>query len=206
RECRVLVEIDPDADSARIMLKDIENKLAAKRSLINDIRTAIASSAFDKAIKVWDSTPSELRDDALGKQIEQLRNVVVPSLKLAEQGQKFSQQGRLEEAISTFEDALKINPNCEQARLGLKDTQQKLQHIDHLLKEGYQLLLDQNYAKAVETWQPILQLRPGHPQAMKSIVDACLAQGQNLRAHGELEGAWLAYKRAVETDPANRAV
>jgi len=206
RECRQLVEMDPADEFAKQMLKDLDIKLALKRTMVNDIRTAIAASQFEKAIKTWESTPPELRDDSLGKQLDQLRNVVVPAIKLAEQGESLSEQGRLEEAISSFEDAIKINPACEPARMGLKEAEQKVQRIDYMLKEGYQASLEQNYSKAVETLKPILRLRPGHPQAVKSIVDACAAHAQNLREHGDLEGALEAYRDAADTDSQNRTI
>ena len=206
RECRILSELDPNDATLRNLLKDIESRLALKRTLVNDIRNAIAASQFENAIKIWDGTPAELRDDGLGKQIEQLRVIVVPAAKLAEQGESFSRQGRLEEAIATYEDALKINASCEQARLGLKDSEGKLQRIDYLLKEGYQYNLEQNYAKAIETWKPILNLRPGHPQALKSIVEAYIQHGQTLRAQGDLDGALNLYRGARDTDPANRTI
>ncbi len=206
RECRILAEFDPNDATLRNLLKDIESRLALKRTLVNDIRNAIAASQFENAIKIWDGTPAELRDDGLGKQIEQLRVIVVPAAKLAEQGESFARQGRLEEAIATYEDALKVNPSCEQARLGLKDSEGKIQRIDFLLKEGYQYNLEQNYDKAIETWKPILNLRPGHPQAIKSIVEAYVQHGQTLRAQGELEGALNLYRGARDTDPTNRTV
>ena len=206
RECRILAELDPYDETLTSLLKDIESRLALKRARVNEIRNAIASSQFENAIKIWDGTPTELRDDILGKQIEQLRVVVVPSAKLALQGESFSKQGRLEEAIATYEDALKINPSSEQARLGLKESEGKLQRIDYLLKEGYQYNLEQNYAKAIETWTPILHLRPGHPQAIKSIVEAYTQHGQTLLAQGDLAGAMNLYQSARNTDPTNRAV
>ena len=206
RECRVLSEMDPNDEGIKALLKDIESRLALKRTLVNDIRNAIAASQFEGAIKIWDGTPPELRDEGLGKQIEQLRIIVVPAAKLAEQGETFIQQGRLEEAIATYEDALKINPSCEQARQGLKDSEAKLARIDFLMKEGYQYNLEQNYEKAIDTWRPILNLRPGHPQALKSIVEAYIQYGQTLRAQGDLEGALNKYRGARETDPGNRTV
>ena len=204
REARVLVELDPSDEATRAMLKDLDAKLSMKRAVINDVRTAIAASEFERAIKLWDGIPSELRDESLSKQIEQMRMVLVPSVKLSEQGENLSGQGRLEEAMSTFEDALKINPACEPARMGLKETEQKIARIEYMLKEGFQFSLDQDYPKAVETWKPILSLRPGHAQAIKSIVDAYLAHAQQLRAHGDLEGALEAYKGACDTDTQNR--
>ncbi|HLX64886.1 MAG TPA: protein kinase, partial [Planctomycetota bacterium] len=206
RECRILSELDPNDANLRNLLKDIESRLALKRTLVNDIRNAIAASQFDNAIKIWDGTPPELRDEGLGRQIEQLRIIVVPAAKLAEQGDTFSKQGRLEEAIATYEDALKINPSCEQARLGLKDAEGKLQRIEYLLKEGYQYNLEQNYQKAIETWKPILNIRPGHPQAIKSIVEAYIQHGQTLRAQGDLDGALALYRGARDTDPGNRTI
>ena len=206
REFRILMEIDPTDEGIKAQQKELDSKLSQKRTLVNDIRTAIASSQFERSIKIWDSTPAELRDDGLSKQIEQLRSVVVPSFKLAEQGDSFAKQGRLEEAIATFEDALKINAACETARIGLKDAEQKIQRIEYMLKEGYQYSLEQNYAKAVETWKPILQLRPGHPQTIKSMLDAYVAHAQYLRSQGDLEGALNAYKGAAECDPQNRSV
>jgi tetratricopeptide (TPR) repeat protein/tRNA A-37 threonylcarbamoyl transferase component Bud32 len=206
RECRVLTELDPADEFARNTLRDLEGKLSLKRTLVNDIRTAIAGSEFEKAIKLWENTPADLRDDALGKQVEQMRTVLLPALNLARQGDNLSQQGRLEEALSSFEDALKIHPGCEQARQGQKDTEQKLQRIEHMLREGFQHSLEQNYDRAIEAWKPILELRPGHPQAVKSIVDACMAQAQRLRARGDLEAAVAAYQGAREVDKQNRAV
>ncbi|HEY3321607.1 MAG TPA: protein kinase [Planctomycetota bacterium] len=206
RECRVLADLDPSDEMAKTMLKDLETKLAEKRTAINDIRTAIAASQFEKAIRTWETMPPEMRDENVGKQIEQLRGIVVPALKLAEQGEKLVQQGRLEEGLSSFEDALKINPACEPARMGLQSTDQKVQRIEYMLKEGFQCMLEQNYDKAVNTWKPILEMRPGHPQAVKSIVDAYMAHAQNLRAHGDLEGALDAYKGATEIDPQNKTV
>lgn len=206
RECRVLAELDPTDETARNALKDLDAKLSAKRTMTNEVRTAIASNAFEKAIRIWDGTAAGLRDEGLGKQIEQLRSVVVPALKLAEQGDNFSRQGRLEEAMSSYEDALKINLACEPARLGQKETEQKLQRIEYMMKEGFQYSLEQNYAKAVDTWKPVLQLRPGHPQAVKGIVDAFVAHAQQLRAHGDLEGALAAYQGAIELDKQNRSV
>ena len=206
RECRILADLEPDDVAIKSLLKDIESRLALKRTLVNDIRNAIAASQFENAIKIWDGTPPELRDEGLGKQIEQLRMTVVPAAKLAEQGEAFINQGRLAEAIATYEDALKINPSCEQARLGLKDTEGKLQRIEYLLKEGYQYNLEQNYTKAIETWKPILNLQPGHPQAIKSIVEAYLQHGQMLRSQGDLDGALTLYRGARDTDPGNRTV
>jgi tetratricopeptide (TPR) repeat protein/tRNA A-37 threonylcarbamoyl transferase component Bud32 len=206
RECRVLVELDPADEFSKQMLKDLDSKLSLKRTMVNDIRQAIAASQFERAIKIWEGTSPELRDESLGKQVDQLRSVVVPALKLAEQGDNLTQQGRLEEAISSYEDAIKINGACEPARMGLKEAEQKVQRIEYMLKEGFQASLEQNYEKAVETWKPILQLRPNHPQAVKSMVDAYMAHAQNLRAHGDLEGALVAYKGAAETDKENRTV
>jgi serine/threonine protein kinase len=206
REFRILTELDPKDDAARAKLKELDGKLAKKRVLENDIRTAMASSSFEKAVNAWDSAPLELRSEAIGKQIEALRTITVPSFKLAEQGDKFSKGGQLEDAIACYDDALKINPACEPARMGMADVKQKLSRIDHMIKEGYQFSLEQNYVKAIETWKPVLSLRPGHPQVTKSLLDAYTAHAQRLRSQGDSEGALHAYQGAADVDPQNRNV
>lgn len=206
REFRILLELDPKEEAIRASLKEIDGKLASKRSLINDIRTAIAGLQFEKAIQLWDRTPLDLRDEGLSKQVEHLRTVIVPSLKLCEQGEMYNEQGRLEESLATFQDALRIDQSCERARRGLAEAEGRLHRIEMMLKDGYEFHLKQDYVKAIETWKPILTLRPGHPQASKSIVDAYVALAQSKRNGGDLKGALKCFAGAHETDPQNRTV
>ncbi|MBI3828913.1 MAG: protein kinase [Planctomycetes bacterium] len=206
REFRIVIELDPKEESIRASLKEIDAKLSTKRTLINDIRTAIAGLQFEKAIQLWDRTPLDLRDEGLSKQIEHLRAVIVPSLKLCEQGEMYNEQGRLEEALATFQDALRIDQGCERARRGSAEAEGKLHRIEMMLKDGYEHHLKQDYQKAIETWKPIVALRPGHPQAVKSIVDAYVALAQSRRAQGDLKAALKCFAGAHEVDPQNRTV
>lgn len=206
REFRLLLELDPKAESIRVKLKTIDEKLAHKRTLVNDIRTLIAGLKFEEAIAMWDKAPPDLREEALGKQVEHLRGVTVPSLKLCDQGDLYNEQGRVEEAVSAFQDALRIDENCERARHGLGDAEQKLHRIDGMLKEGYELALRQEYKEAIDTLRPILTMYPNHPRAVKSIVDACQAIAQDRRQNGDLKSALKAYAQAHEVDPQNRSI
>ncbi|NUN51669.1 MAG: SUMF1/EgtB/PvdO family nonheme iron enzyme [Planctomycetaceae bacterium] len=206
REFRLLLELDPKAESIRVKLKTIDEKLAHKRTLVNDIRTLIAGLKFEEAIAMWDKAPPDLREEALGKQVEHLRSVTVPSLKLCDQGDLYNEQGRVEEAVSAFQDALRIDENCERARHGLSDAEQKLHRIDTMLKEGYELALRQEYKEAIDTLRPILTMYPNHPRAVKSIVDACQAIAQDRRQNGDLKSALKAYAQAHEVDPQNRSI
>lgn len=206
REFRLLLELDPKAESIRVKLKTIDEKLAHKRTLVNDIRTLIAGLKFEEAIAMWDKAPPDLREEALGKQVEHLRSVTVPSLKLCDQGDLYNEQGRVEEAVSAFQDALRIDENCERARHGLSDAEQKLHRIDTMLKEGYEFALRQEYKEAIDTLRPILSMYPNHPRAVKSIVDACQAIAQDRRQNGDLKSALKAYAQAHEVDPQNRSI
>ncbi|MCZ7647823.1 MAG: protein kinase [Planctomycetota bacterium] len=206
REYRLLADLDVKEDSVRTTLKDIEGKLAAKRTVINDVRTAIAGAQFEKAIELWDRTPTDLRDEALGKQIDHLRNVVVPSLKLCEQAETYNQQGRLDEAVATFEDALRIDEHCDRARQGLGESEGKRQRIEIMLKEGYDYALQQDYERAIEIWMPIVHLQPGHPRAVKGIIDGFSHIARDRRGKGDYRGALQALKEAKEVDPQNRGV
>jgi tetratricopeptide (TPR) repeat protein len=206
REFRLLLDLDSKDEAVKASLKEIEQKLATKRSLINDIRSAIGAQQFEQAIAMWDRTPLDLREEGLAKQIEHLRTVIVPSVKLCEQGENYNGQGRLEEALSTFQDALRIDETCERARQGMGEVQGKLHRIELMLKEGYELSLKQDYARAVEAWKPILRLRPGHGQAIKSILESSLAQAQGERARGDLKTALKILGAARDVDPQNRGV
>ena len=206
REWRIVVDLDPHDEKARGALKNLENKLSNKRTLINDIRTAIAGLQFEKAIELWEKTPLDLRDGQLGKQIEHLSTVIVPSQKLCEQGELFLEEGRLEEALATFQDALRMDGTCERARRGAGDAEGRLHRVEIMLREGYEFHLKQNFQKAIETWKPILRLRPGHPQGIKSIVDTYLAMALTHRQQGDLKGALQCYEGAHDEDPQNRSV
>jgi tetratricopeptide (TPR) repeat protein len=206
REFRMLLDLDPKDDAVRASLKEIEQKLATKRNLINDIRSAIGAQQFEQAISMWDRTPLDLREEGLGKQIEHLRTVILPSVKLCEQGEHYNSQGRLEEALSTFQDALRIDETCERARQGLGEVEGKLHRIELMLKEGYELSLKQDYGRAIDVWKPILRLRPNHPQALKSILESSQALAQAERARGDLRAALKVLATAREVDPQNRGI
>jgi tetratricopeptide (TPR) repeat protein len=206
REFRILSELDPSDQGIKGIVKEIDKKLAAKRTLINDIRTAIGAGQFERAISLWDEAPRDIHDESLSKQIEHLRTVLVPSFKLCDQGERYTGEGRLDEALGSFQEALRIDDNCERARHGVAEVQAKLNRIENMLKEGYELSIRQDYEKAIEAWRPVLRLRPGHTQATKSIVDASQALAQERRAQGDLKGALKALATAREIDPENRTV
>lgn len=206
RELRLVLDLDPKNEEVRAALEELDTKLAAKRTLVNDIRTAIAGGKFEEAVKLWDDASNDLRDDALRAQIERLRNVIIPSLKLCEQAERDNEEGRIEEALETFREALEIDETCERARQGVREVEMKAQRIERLLKDGYQHMLEQNHQDALDCWRPILTLCPGHPQAVKSIVEACLAHMQERRSRGDAEGALAACEEAHAADPHNRAV
>ncbi len=206
RELRILLDLDDNNETAKTDLKNLEEKLASKRTIVNDIRTAIAGLKFEEALQLWDRSPPDLRDEGLSKQIDHLRKVIVPSLNLCEKGESYAKEGRLEEAVAAFQDAIRLDENCERARQGLKDNEGKLQRIDIMMREGYELSLQQDFAGAVEIWLPILKIRPGHPQAIKSIVDAYMTIGQDKKGKGDLKGALKAISSAQEADPQNKAL
>ncbi|MBE7466552.1 MAG: protein kinase [Planctomycetes bacterium] len=206
REYRVLIDLDPKDELSKTTLKDIETKLAAKRTVINDVRTAIAAAQFEKAIELWDRTPPDLRDEQIGKQIDHLRSVVVPSLKLCEQAERYNEQGRLDEAVATFEDALRIDEHCDRARQGLGEAEGKRQRIEIMLKEGYDYSMQQDFEKAIEIWLPILHIQPGHGRAVKSVLDAFQHIARDKRGKGDFRGALMALKEAKEVDPQNRGL
>lgn len=206
REYRIILDLDPKNEEVRAKLKLLDDKLAGRRTLVNDIRTALAGSRFEKALELWDAATSDLRDEGLKPQIDRIRNVILPSVKLCLQGERYNESGRIEQAAASFQDALRIDESCERARQGLREVEMKAQRIERLLKEGHQALLEHSYDDALKLFRPVLALYPGHPQATKSIAEACLAWSQELRVQGDLETALQLLEEACDADPQNRGI
>ncbi|MCX7805282.1 MAG: protein kinase [Planctomycetota bacterium] len=206
KELRIVVDLDPADEEVRARLRDIDRKLQARRALANDIRTLISGGRFQEAVDLYDKASPDVRDEAVATQIEHLRRVRIPVDKLCSDAEKLSDAGALEEARELFERALKLDENCERARQGVKDVERKFATIERLLREGYDLAQRHDYARAIEVWSPILEIRPGHTQTVKQIVDARIAYSRNLKEQGDLPGAVAQLQAAAALEPSNRSL
>ncbi len=206
REMRIVVELDPSDEEARARLRELDKKLQMKRALANDLRTLIAGGRFQEAVDLYDKASPEIRDEAIAAQIEQLRRVRIPVDKLCSDAEKLNDAGALEEAKELFERALKLDETWERARQGIKDVERKFAAIERLLREGYDLAQRHDYARAIEVWSPILEIRPGLTQAVKQIVDARIAISRELRERGDLPGAVAQLQAAAALEPGNRSL
>jgi serine/threonine protein kinase len=172
RELRRLLELVPDDQDARKTLRDLEERVSIKRRVNGEIRSLVSSSHYEEALEKWNALDADLRDNQLAGQMERLSTTVVPSLKLVTKAEATASGGRLEEAGELYEQAIKLDPNSEKAKQGLKSIEKAKQRIQFLLKEGYSHRQNRDYSQAVEVWQKILAVEPDNSQARRLIVEA----------------------------------
>ncbi len=175
RELRRLLDVAPDDDEAQTELRDIEQKVALKRSSNAEIRSLVASSHYEEAVEKWNQLTAELQDEQIGGQMERLESSVVPALRQVARADEEASAGNLEEAAALYAEAIKLDPNSEKAKQGLKNVERTRGRIQFLLKEGYAHRQNRDYAQAVDVWEKILAVEEGNSQARRLIVEAHMA-------------------------------
>ncbi|MHC4248835.1 MAG: serine/threonine protein kinase [Planctomycetota bacterium] len=205
RHYRAAVDLNPDDKDAAARLEDIRGKIAKRREAVNQVRQFLASNRLEEAVEVWDGLPEDFRDEAIGRQIRQVRDVVLPVLKLCDQGDAAMKEGDLKRAVSLFRRGVDVDPQSDRAREGLRDAERRLGRIEGMLKEGYQHNVKENYQKAIDAWASVLKIIPDHPQAMKLMIEARLRLGHGHRQkQGSRNQAIAQWREILRLDPGHR--
>src|SRR5262249_40091574 len=100
--------------------------------------------------------------------------------------------GRFTEAANAFQDALRLFPNNDQARKGLRDAQDgqtRAAQYDEAIRRGDSALLLKRYADAMKAYDDALRAAPGDLRATRSYQEAAA------RVQEELKGAQDADRR-----------
>uniref|UniRef100_A0A663N8V6 dolichyl-phosphate-mannose--protein mannosyltransferase n=1 Tax=Athene cunicularia TaxID=194338 RepID=A0A663N8V6_ATHCN len=131
-------------------------------------------------------------------------------------GALYYNTGRYEEALQVYREASSLQPSNKEIRLALAQvltmmgqTKEAEKMTNHILNEDaeclecYRLLSaiyskQEHYAKALETIEKALQLKPKDP---KVISELFFTKGNQLREQNLLDKAFESYKRAVELNP-----
>ncbi|MGD1717194.1 hypothetical protein ACP6PK_28035, partial [Dapis sp. BLCC M172] len=129
----------------------------------------IASGSRDETIKLWNFNRDELIDNACKWMSDYLKNN--PNLEEKERhlcgeiepsatafflkGEKLAAEGKLEEAISQFEQAVKLDSN-----FSLNAATNLLRMGSELIIENQRVELGISLLKQAQTWQPDIDLNP----------------------------------------------
>ncbi len=175
RELRRLLEVAPDDEEARKSLRSLEERVATKRQVNGEVRSLVSASHYEEALEKWDALDDDLKDEQLAGQMERLSSTVVPALRQVAKADEAANGGQLDAAARLYEEAMKLDPNSEKAKQGLKNIEKARQRIQFLLKEGYTHRQNRDYPQAVEVWEKILAVEPDNTQARRLIVEARMA-------------------------------
>jgi len=175
RELRRLLEMAPEDEEARKALRDLEERVATKRQVNGEVRSLVSASHYEEALTKWEALDQDLRDEQLAGQMERLASTVVPALRQVARADEAANKGQLDAAARIYQEAMKLDPNSEKAKQGLKALEKARQRIQFLLKEGYTHRQNRDYPQAVEVWEKILAVEPDNTQARRLIVEARMA-------------------------------
>ena len=205
RHYRAAVDLNPEDKGAAARLEEIRDKIAKRREAVNQVRQFLASNRLEDAVEVWDGLPEDFRDESIGKQIQQVRDVVLPVAKLCDQGDAAMKEGDLDRAVGLYRRGVDVDPQNDRARDGLRSAERRLGRIEAMLKEGYQHNVKEKYQKAIDAWANVLKIIPDHPQALKLIIEARLRLGHSHRQKQGARNQAIAQWRAIlKLDPGHR--
>jgi tetratricopeptide (TPR) repeat protein len=163
---------DALADAAR---KQDAQKEAEFKRLMTQGRTAMQAKRYDDAVKLFsqavkldpkDAGAARALEDAreelkgkAGKQAEYNKHI--------QAGANLEQQQRFQEAVKSYQEALRLAPGDVQAQTGIRRAE-----FAHFMGEGRRALNGKRFNEAERAFLEALQRVPGHPEAMKGLQTA----------------------------------
>lgn len=160
---------------------------------------------WDKAISAYMKALTEFPDDLMA---------------LTGIGQALLETRQLNKALSVYQRAIKLAPDDPTVRCRLADVLDRLGRQDEAVA-AYMTVADaylrqRMVERAIETWQQVTRLSPGHVQAHQNLAKAYAGQGQTERAihehivltaiyqqQGEIEQAIQQCQSALQLDARN---
>jgi len=204
REMRRALELDPDNKEMRERLRLIDTRIMRKRNEVNEVRMLISGGRLEEAVTRWERLPSENREETLGRQIERIRDVTLPAGHACDEAERAETEGDLEAAIAAYRRAIEIDEVNERARQGLQGAERKRNRATHLLQQGTERRMAQDFSAAADALEGAHRVHPQDTRIGRALVEVHLAAGHHAIQMNQLEGAIEAWRRALKVDPDNR--
>jgi len=126
-----------------------------------------------------------------------------------EQGEELGQEGRWEEAVRAYQEAVKQNPRNTEARLGL--ARAMMEAADQLVKQGQELERAERLGDASVVYRRALTYNGEHQGALAGLdriaraaaVKEKLTRARDRMAQGEWRAALAEVQAALRLDPEN---
>jgi len=157
----------------------------------DEVLAAVGKIAAELRGDLGDTTP---KSDRLAA-IETFTAASVEAMRAYAQGQELSAQGQFEEALAFYEEAVASDPEFGRAYAGMgvvygnlrqeaeaeSSYQMALQHLDRMSEReryrtlgGYYFLISQNYEKAIENYEALVELFPADDGGVTNLALAYL--------------------------------
>ncbi len=158
----------------QICHEDPEKITLEESDLVDDIQ-AVVSKCLEKDI--------EDRYSDCSKVIKDLDVIIEKSQErqkikeLFSEGRSLFKRQRFREAITKFDEILKVDPNHIEAnslRQQCLEKAERAELVDKLLSEAEFYIERESFEKAIEAYKEILNLQPGHKKAARNLDKACL--------------------------------
>lgn len=166
----------------------------------------------EEAISAKEKAEAELR--AIVIQTEKKRqDAVAQQLKIAREAFKAEDYNK---AIASYSSALKIDKNNQDALRGMQKAREtKAAIIDKNLKPGKEAYEAKNYYQAINRFNLLLKIEPGHDEARKLLhesekalnaaVTPLIKAGEGFYNSGDIEKAAAEFKKVLNMEPDNLA-
>lgn len=175
------VTLNPkDADAFNLLG---QAQTAAVERYLQQSSLYIAQEEYPQAIaelqKIMAIDPHQHKAKVLLEDLERkVAEEVDSHLRLAE---KFSKEGKLEEAFNEYEQAVKFNPGSPEAQAGLRQTRSRLANlVAQMLQKGRVEEKRGNFKAARDYYQSVLESKSGDPEAVRALEN--LESSRQLRS------------------------
>ena len=202
---RILAD-DPNNIEAREKMAVLEFLDRQKRDAMLEIRKRLAAGEHEKALEIWLTLHPGLRDKALEPQMEHIQRRVIPAKQLAEEAEALARDGKLEDALVRWDEAIALDSSNERLKGGKQQTQHLYDKREGHLRDGYNCVVQRRFADAVSHFKEVLKITSEHPQARRYLAEVFTEIAEEQEKRCEWEAAAASWREALNYNPGNRSL